>query len=116
MDREIQAPIDKKTAKELRAGDYVKITGTIYTARDAAHKRMAEALDKGEKLPVDIHGETILLYGADTGAGRQGDWLCRSDYGQPHGQIRSASFGYGDGGNDRKRKTDKRSGGCSCAK
>ena len=63
MDREIQAPIDKKTAKELRAGDYVKITGTIYTARDAAHKRMAEALDKGEKLPVDIHGETIYYMG-----------------------------------------------------
>lgn len=63
MDREIQAPIDKKIAKELRAGDYVKITGTIYTARDAAHKRMAEALDKGEKLPVDIHGETIYYMG-----------------------------------------------------
>lgn len=63
MDREIQAPIDKKTAKELRAGDYVKIIGTIYTARDAAHKRMAEALDKGEKLPVDIHGETIYYMG-----------------------------------------------------
>ena len=63
MDREIQAPIDKKTAKELRAGDYVKITVTIYTARDAALKRMAEALDKGEKLPVDIHGETIYYMG-----------------------------------------------------
>jgi len=63
MDREILAPIDKKTAKELRAGDYVKITGTIYTARDAAHKRMAEALDKGDKLPIDIEGATIYYMG-----------------------------------------------------
>lgn len=63
MDREIQSPIDKKTAKKLRAGDYVKITGTIYTARDAAHKRMAEALDNGDKLPIDIEGETIYYMG-----------------------------------------------------
>ena len=63
MDREIKAPIDKETAKSLRAGDYVKITGTIYTARDAAHKRMAETLDKGEKLPIEIEGTTIYYLG-----------------------------------------------------
>ena len=54
MDRQIQAPIDKKTARSLQAGDYVKITGTIYTARDAAHKRMIEALEKGEELPIEF--------------------------------------------------------------
>ena len=42
----------KKTAKSLHAGDYVYVTGTIYTARDAAHKRMDEALDRGEELPM----------------------------------------------------------------
>lgn len=63
MDREIKAPIDKETARSLQAGDYVKITGTIYTARDAAHKRMAEALDKGEKLPIEIEGTTIYYLG-----------------------------------------------------
>lgn len=63
MDREIQAPIDKETAETLCAGDYVKITGTIYTARDAAHKRMSEALEKGEKLPMDIKGATIYYLG-----------------------------------------------------
>ena len=41
MDKHITAPISDEDAKELRAGDYVYITGTIYTARDAAHKRMA---------------------------------------------------------------------------
>ena len=48
MDRKITAPFDKKISQELKAGDYVYITGTIYTARDAAHKRMDEALKKGE--------------------------------------------------------------------
>ena len=51
MDRYINTPLDNKTAKTLKAGDYVYITGTIYTARDAAHKRMAEALAAGEPLP-----------------------------------------------------------------
>lgn len=63
MDRQIIAPIDRETARSLRAGDYVKITGTIYTARDAAHKRMSEALDRGEQLPIDIQGNTIYYLG-----------------------------------------------------
>lgn len=52
MDRKITAPFDKKISQELKAGDYVYITGTIYTARDAAHKRMDEALKKGRKTSV----------------------------------------------------------------
>ena len=63
MNREIKAPMDKETVESLRAGDYVKITGTIYTARDAAHKRLYEALEKGEKLPIDIEGTTIYYMG-----------------------------------------------------
>lgn len=63
MDRKITAPIDKETAQSLRAGDYVKITGTIYTARDAAHKRLYEALEKGEELPIEINGTTIYYMG-----------------------------------------------------
>ena len=63
MDRELQAPIDPALAKELRAGDMVYITGTIYTARDAAHKRMAEALAEGKELPFDIRGNIIYYMG-----------------------------------------------------
>ena len=63
MDRELQAPIDPALAKELKAGDMVYITGTIYTARDAAHKRMDEALAKGEELPFDIRGNLIYYMG-----------------------------------------------------
>ena len=48
MNRQLQVPFSKEEAKTLKAGDYVYLTGTIYTARDAAHKRMQEAMDRGE--------------------------------------------------------------------
>ena len=63
MDIEIKAPVDKNKMKELKAGDMVYITGTIYTARDAAHKRMSEALYLGEKLPIDMEGNLIYYMG-----------------------------------------------------
>ncbi len=63
MERHIKAPITPEEAKELKAGDYIYITGTIYTARDAAHKRMQEALDKGEELPFPIKGNMIYYMG-----------------------------------------------------
>ena len=63
MERHITAPIDKETAGQLRAGDYVYITGTIYTARDAAHKRMYGALEKGETLPLEMKGNVIYYMG-----------------------------------------------------
>ena len=61
MDRHITAPITKETAKTLHAGDYVYITGTIYTARDAAHKRMQETLQRGEALPPEMK-ENVIYY------------------------------------------------------
>lgn len=63
MDKHITAPITKEVSSTLRAGDYVYITGTIYTARDAAHKRMDESLDKGEELPIDIKDQAIYYMG-----------------------------------------------------
>lgn len=63
MDREIKAPIDKDVIKTLKAGDMVYITGTIYTARDAAHKRMAEALSAGNSLPIDMKNNVIYYMG-----------------------------------------------------
>ena len=63
MDKHITAPITKETARSLHAGDYVYVTGTIYTARDAAHKRMDEALDRGEELPIDIKNQAIYYMG-----------------------------------------------------
>ncbi len=63
MDKKIQLPMTKEEAENLRAGDYVYLTGTVYSARDAAHKRMAEALDLGESLPFDLKGQTIYYMG-----------------------------------------------------
>ena len=63
MEQHIKAPFDRKTAKQLKAGDYVYITGTIYTARDAAHKRMYEALEQGGPLPMEMDGNVIYYMG-----------------------------------------------------
>lgn len=63
MDRYLKVPFSKEEACELSAGDYVYLTGTIYTARDAAHKRMYEALDAKESLPLDMHNNVIYYMG-----------------------------------------------------
>ena len=63
MDRYINAPITEEDAMSLTAGDYVYISGTIYTARDAAHKRMYDALAKGETLPIDMKNNIIYYMG-----------------------------------------------------
>ena len=61
MERTIQAPFTKETAESLKAGDYIYIDGIIYTARDAAHKRMIETLDEGKELPDEIK-DTVIYY------------------------------------------------------
>lgn len=63
MERTIRAPFSKETARSLKAGDYVYIDGIIYTARDAAHKRMQETLDAGQKLPISIENTVIYYMG-----------------------------------------------------
>jgi len=59
----IKTPLDEETIEKLKAGDQVFITGVIYTARDAAHKRLVETLDKGEKMPLDLTGQTVYYMG-----------------------------------------------------
>lgn len=63
MTKYMKVPFGKEEAVSLKAGDYVYLTGTIYTARDAAHKRMYEALEKGEKLPMDMDNNVIYYMG-----------------------------------------------------
>ena len=63
MEKKIHAPLISEEIKELRAGDYVYITGTVYTARDAAHKRMEEALNQGSPLPLDLKDNVIYYMG-----------------------------------------------------
>ncbi len=59
----VQLPLDEKVVRELRAGDSVLLSGVLYTARDAAHKRMIELIDKGEELPIDVKGQVIYYVG-----------------------------------------------------
>ncbi len=63
MDKHLNVPFDRGEAAKLKAGDYVYLTGTIYTARDAAHKRMYEALQRGEELPFDLTDNVIYYMG-----------------------------------------------------
>ena len=63
MDKYIKVPLSDEDARSLCAGDYVYLTGTIYTARDAAHKRIYEALEMGEKLPIDMQNNVIYYMG-----------------------------------------------------
>lgn len=63
MEKRIQVPFTKETAGSLKAGDYVYLTGTIYSARDAAHKRMIETLERGETLPLPLENNTIYYLG-----------------------------------------------------
>lgn len=63
MERHIIVPVAKEEIQDLRAGGYVYLTGVIYTARDAAHKRMDEALSEGKELPLDIKNQMIYYMG-----------------------------------------------------
>ncbi len=63
MATRITLPLNDKTIEKLRAGDSVLLNGVMYVARDAAHKRMVEALDEGKPLPFDIKGQTIYYMG-----------------------------------------------------
>lgn len=63
MEKYIHAPLDAETIDDLKAGDFVYISGTIYTARDAAHKRMAEIVANGGALPIDLKNNIIYYLG-----------------------------------------------------
>ena len=63
MDKYICTPLTEEKVRDLKSGEYVYLSGTIYTARDAAHKRMTECLEKGQEIPFDIRNETIYYLG-----------------------------------------------------
>ncbi len=63
MVKRVTTPLTDEVVEDLRAGDRVLITGYIYTARDAAHKRMVETIERGEPLPVDLKGQIIYYVG-----------------------------------------------------
>lgn len=63
MEKHINVPFNREVSESFTAGDYVYLTGTIYVARDAAHKRMIETLEAGGELPIDIKDQIIYYMG-----------------------------------------------------
>lgn len=63
MEKKITTPLKREDIKKLKAGDSVLLTGYVYTARDAAHKRLVELLDEGKKLPFDVTNQVIYYVG-----------------------------------------------------
>lgn len=63
MDKYVYTPIDENITQDLKAGDYVYITGKIYTARDAAHKRLYESIQEGKEIPFDLKNNIIYYLG-----------------------------------------------------
>ncbi len=63
MEKKINLPITKEISDELHIGDFCYLTGEMYVARDAAHKRLMELIDKGEALPIELDGATIYYMG-----------------------------------------------------
>ena len=63
MVKKVTLPLTDETLKDLKAGDNILLTGVMYVGRDAAHKRLVEALDQGKPLPFDIKGQTIYFMG-----------------------------------------------------
>ena len=70
MEKHLNVPANTEELAELKSGDYVYLTGTIYTARDAAHKRMYETLLDGKELPVDVKGQFIYYLGPNGNNGQ----------------------------------------------
>ena len=63
MVKKVMLPLTDEALKDLKAGDNILLTGVMYVARDAAHKRLVEALDQGKSLPFDIRGQTVYFMG-----------------------------------------------------
>ena len=117
MDRHIKAPFDREEVKTLKAGDYVYIDGIVYSARDAAHKRMYDAImesgcvdasgtelyEKGI-VPIDLNGNVIYYLGPTPAKPGQVHRLGGTDNQQQNGQIHSTHSQQGSVWNDRKGK------------
>ena len=85
--RKITLPLTKELAKTLHAGDQVLLTGTIYTSRDAGHKRMCEALARGEKIPFDPTDATIYYVGPTPAKPGAGNRFRRADNQRTYGCL-----------------------------
>lgn len=102
MEKKIILPLTRELARTLKAGDSVLLTGTIYTSRDAGHKRMCEALARGEKLPFDPTDATIYYVGPTPAKPGQVIRLRRPHHLRPYGRLRPHPDACGREGHDRQ--------------
>lgn len=79
---ELTTPLDGNSVKRLKTGDMVYISGTIYTARDAAHKKLAELIEAGDKMPFDFNGSVVFYAGP-----------CPAKPGRPIGSVGPTTSG-----------------------
>ena len=87
MEKRVTAPLTLEQVKDLKCGDSVLISGVIYTARDAAHKRLCELVEQGKELPFRSKGFCYLLCRSGSGKRQSGYRFCRSNHQLPYGCI-----------------------------
>ena len=85
--KKLQLPLSAAERDSLKAGEMVLLSGVMYTARDAAHKRLIEMLDRDEALPLPLQDQTIYYVGPTRPAARPCLWQCRPDHQHAHGYL-----------------------------
>lgn len=94
----IHTPLTREQARSLKAGDSCLVSGVIYTARDAAHKRLCELVAQGKELPLEIKDATIYYVGPTPARPGRGHRLCRPHYLLPHGRYSPTLIALGETG------------------
>ncbi len=118
MIKHINLPLSAEVAESLRAGDEVRLTGVLYTARDAAHKRLCDLIDSGAELPFDIEGAGIYYVGPtpampDRPAGSAGPTTSsRMDQFAPKLIAKGLRFMIGKGNRSQEVIDAMKAGGC----
>ena len=102
---ELLTPLSDQDVESLEIGDTVLVNGVIYTARDAAHKRLIDLLEAGKPLPLDLKGSDNVLCRAQSGAARTGHWCGRTDHQLSDGPVCPAITEPGTQGHDREGQT-----------
>ena len=88
-------PLTGADVEDSRVGDRLLLSGKVYTARDAAHKRLVDLIEQNKPLPIDLEGQVILLCRAGSSLSPSGHRSCRADHQLPDGSLHAAAIGPG---------------------
>lgn len=103
----LKTPLDSAAARALRAGDMCLLTGELYTARDAAHKRLCTLLEAGQPLPFDMRGAVIYFVGPTPAKPGQAIGSAGPDDLLPHGRLQSGAAASGSDRHDRQGQAQR---------